>query len=250
MIKEIPFLMDNYPECPICNNHFTQHVPTILCSTCSLHVHVSCLPTYSDVDILSINENPNHWSCTKCLSIIFPFFEIEETPDFINTILYTNSPIPFDIESMLYDPFDNNQDGGALDDLDPDDGYYNLQNVFNSETCKYQYPDQLSSRIHSWTTQPNISILHHNVRSLRQNFTRFNTLLDTLDHTFSVLGLTETWLKSYNASLFNIDGYTHEFLTRENKTGGGVSLFINSDLSYVVRTDLNHQDDDIEMLWV
>jgi hypothetical protein len=123
MINQTFSIMDNYPECPICNKRFTQHVPIIHCSTCSLDVHVSCLPFYTNADILVINESPNHWSCTKCLSTLFPFFEIEETSDLINTILYINHPIPFDIENMLYDPFDTNQDGGALDDLDPDDGY-------------------------------------------------------------------------------------------------------------------------------
>ena len=91
--------------------------------------------------------------------------------------------ILLNINDLLFDPFDSNQDGGALEDLDPDDGFYNLQNIFSSDTCKYYYPEQLEKTITDWTTKPNVSFLHHNIRSLRHNFTKFTTLLDTIDHT-------------------------------------------------------------------
>ena len=182
--------MANYPVCPICTKGFTQHVPKIFCTTCLQHLHISCLPTYSDSDIQAINNGTNHWSCTICLANIFPFFSIEENDEIIKLMHCNNNPIPLNVNDMLYDPFDTNQDGGALEDLDPDDGYYNLQNIFNNDTCKYYYPEQLEKVINNWTTKPNISILHHNVRSLRQNYTQFTTLLDSLDHSFSVLWLT------------------------------------------------------------
>ena len=213
--------MANYLECPICYKRLTQHVPTLPCSTCNLNVHISCLPFYSDSDILTAHENNKHWICTKCLSNLFPFYCIEDTHDFLNTIQNVNLPNLLNIENMLFDPFNTNQDGGALDDLDPDDGYYNLQNIFNNNTCKYSYPDQLADKIKNWTLPPNISILHHNIRNTRQNYTELTSLLNSLNHSFSVLGLTETWLKPYNASLYSLDGYAHKYLTREKNNGGG-----------------------------
>jgi hypothetical protein len=204
-----PTTMANYPLCPVCKKGFTQHVPKLLCTTCLKNIHISCLPAYKDSDVLAVNNGDAHWSCMLCLADLFPFYSIENNDELINEMHCCSNPFPPNLNDMLFDPFDTTQDGGALEDLDPDDGYYNLRNIFNNDTCKYYYPDQLEKLVNNWSTKPNISFLHHNVRSLRQNYTKFTTMLDTLDHSFSVLGLTETWLKPHNATLYNIDGYNH-----------------------------------------
>ena len=80
-----------------------------------------------------------------------------------------------------------------------------------------------------------ISVLHLNARSLKKNFSEVNTLLNTFDNTFSAIGVTETWLKSHNVSLYNIDGYVVEHSTRVTKIGGGVSLYINEKYNYKTR---------------
>ena len=138
------YLMANQNECPICCKGLTQHVPTLLCSNCKLNVHISCLPTYTDVDILAATVNNSHWTCTKCLSLIFPFYLVEDTQELTNLFQNINHPLLLDLENMIFDPFDNNQDGGALDDLDPDDVFFYHQNIYNNSTCKYLYPDQLA----------------------------------------------------------------------------------------------------------
>ena len=112
--------MANHNDCPICCRGLTQHVPTLLRSVCKFNIHISCLPTYNDADILSANENIDHWTCTKCLYVIFPFYIIENTHDLINTFQNINHISLPDLENMLLDPFNNIQDGGALDDLDPE----------------------------------------------------------------------------------------------------------------------------------
>jgi hypothetical protein len=85
---------------------------------------------------------------------------------------------------------------------------------------------------------------------MNQNYSELNTLLHTLDHSFSFIGSTETWLKSYNASLYNLDGYSHEYLTRESKMGGGISMYTNDKLEYKLHTDLNHLNLNIEIIWI
>jgi hypothetical protein len=75
-------------------------------------------------------------------------------------------------------------------------------------------------------------------------------LLHSLEDPPNFIGITETWLKPHNATLFSIDGYSHKFLTRPSKAGGGVSLFIKDSINYKVRLDLNLFDSSIEMLWV
>lgn len=62
--------------------------------------------------------------------------------------------------------------------------------------------------------------------------------MQALDCDFSVIGLSETWLKSTNVDLYGVDGYCMEYKVREDKTGGGVAMYINDCITYKRRTDL------------
>jgi hypothetical protein len=184
------------------------------------------------------------------LKELFPFHNIENDSE-INDNIKITYPINLDeLESMLLDPFDLNEEGGLFSEIDPDANFFNdhASNLPNS--CKYTQPEKLKSSLDKMDHPISLSLLHLNIRSTRQNYSPFTTFLHTLDHPFSLLGLTETWLKPHNAQLFNIDGYTHEFLTRDNKVGGGLSLYIKDNLEYKVWHDLNHVHNDHEMLWV
>ena len=59
-----------------------------------------------------------------------------------------------------------------------------------------------------------------------------------LYHNFSVISISEIWLKQYNKTLYNIKCYTHISQIREKRTGGGVSMFINNDIKYDVRDNI------------
>ena len=58
------------------------------------------------------------------------------------------------------------------------------------------------------------------------NLDKFKLLLNDLDYTFPIIGLTKTWLKPHNIDCYVIKGYSHEYNIRPKRTGGGVSLFI------------------------
>ena len=53
-----------------------------------------------------------------------------------------------------------------------------------------------------------------------------------------MFALTETWLKHYNKNLYNLKGYKHIFKIRENKSGGGVSMYIKENITYQERETL------------
>ena len=59
-----------------------------------------------------------------------------------------------------------------------------------------------------------------------------------LNHNFSVLSITESWLKQYNRSTYNLKGYTHLSKIREDRTGGGVSLFVKKELRYELKEEI------------
>jgi hypothetical protein len=50
-----------------------------------------------------------------------------------------------------------------------------------------------------------------------------NTLIPNLHSTgikYDLLGFCETWLKPSNVDCYGIQGYTHEYLTTDDRAGG------------------------------
>jgi exonuclease III len=182
---------------------------------------------------------------------IFPFYIVENNEELANPTLSCHHYNIDDLEAMLFDPFNSDADEPNLfDDIDPDKKFYNLNDNNITKRCKYSYPETLCNLTKDWPLLNNFSLMHHNIRSLRKNHTNFEILLKTIGHKFSIIGLTETWLKDHNTALYELDGYAHEFLTRPIKAGGGVSMFISENLNYKVREDLSYIDNNFEFLWI
>ena len=236
--------------CSICNKGTKQHEVTIFCQTCKFFQHAKCLPLYTTADITYANNISNCWTCPPCLSNLFPFYALETQED-LNNHIHTRNHLDIQtLEAMLFNPFELNNDDDIIDDLDPDLNFYhdNINNI--TSTCKYLYPDALSTIARNWTQAANLSFLHVNARSLNRSFDHLNTLLNDINHHFTIIGITETWLREHNVDLFEIEGYSHEHVIRTNKTGGGSSIYISDKINYKIRQDLGHMDNDIEMLWL
>ena len=90
-----------------------------------------------------------------------------------------------------------------------------------------------------------MSIIHVNCRSLNANFTDLNILLETLDLSFDVIGLTETWLNESNADVFQMDGCDFYHRNRVAKHGGGVAFFIKSIINYTMIEQLTVDVEDV-----
>ena len=87
------------------------------------------------------------------------------------------------------------------------------------------------------------SLLHINSRSLNKNFDSFETLLSALNNfPFSAIGVTETWLNSISAPLFNLKNYTMIRADREGRRGGGVALYVHEQIQYNIRHDMIFQE--------
>ena len=121
-----------------------------------------------------------------------------------------------------------------LNDIDPDVNMLANENTVTENTNYFtteQFCD-INKNINS------LSFINANVRSLVKNFDTFKIFLFNLKYSFSFLACTENWLKKKNVSLYNIDGYIHEYNLRHKRQGGGVSLFIKNTISYTVRSDI------------
>ena len=82
------------------------------------------------------------------------------------------------------------------------------------------------------------SLVHLNIGSLPANLTGFMSYMSNVNHIFSIIGFTETWLK---IEPFGIAVYNHVGLTRQSGKGGGVSLLIQ---------ELDMIDDHIECIFI
>ena len=76
-------------------------------------------------------------------------------------------------------------------------------------------------------------------------------MLNTLGHSFNIIGLSETWISSNKDSFVNpfLPGF--DFISQPSKLSfGGVGLLIANSLRYSVRDDLNSSSDLEESLWI
>ena len=107
------------------------------------------------------------------------------------------------------------------DHIDPDKCFYNELsipcNYITIDSCNHEFQTK------SWS----ISILHINCRSLRKHFDQLEHMLDTLNLTFDIVAVTETWLTEFDdINLFKIKDYKLETTHRKGKIGGGVAVYI------------------------
>lgn len=67
-----------------------------------------------------------------------------------------------------------------------------------NSNCDYfteaQFNEKVKSESHG-ASAPQFSILHLNIRSLEYNLSNLTDLLNNVDIKFSVIGITETWLR-------------------------------------------------------
>ena len=98
-------------------------------------------------------------------------------------------------------------------------------------------------------TEKHLSILHLNTRSLPGNFDKVTNLLSTLNLNFSMIGISETWLKDSFHSC-DIPGYNFIHEPRRSRTGGGVGLYLNQDFQFKCRPEIRFSDSCAESLFV
>ena len=108
----------------------------------------------------------------------------------------------------------------------------------NSRDCRNAQQRSTDSTDYNPINQ--FSLFHWNARSLNKNFDSLELLLSSLGHfPFSVIGISETWLRLNSPNLFNIDNYKLFRSDREKGKGGGVALYIHNKLRVKVRPDIH-----------
>lgn len=119
----------------------------------------------------------------------------------------------------------------------------------NTQNTPYINESELNDFYYSQGAS-SINIIHINCRSIKKNFRELVTLVDLLSRPLSIIAVTETWLNPQNEDTYSIPGYKFISLSRAEKLGGGVGIFINTDFSYKLRPDLNRMTSYIECLFI
>ena len=112
--------------------------------------------------------------------------------------------------------------------------------------CTYIDHDEFSKKYHN---NSRFSLIHYNARSLRRNFDSINNDLTLLKYSFSVIGITETWMTDNN-SLFSLDGYTLYSSNRLSGRGGGVALFVRDHLTVSILENIAFHTQGVESLFI
>ena len=120
-------------------------------------------------------------------------------------------------------------------DIDPDSNIlFDTSNLLSN--CIYLTTNEFNKI--SITSNDTFSLFHLNIRSFSKHFENLSEFLSTLNMSFSCIGISETWLHEHNQALYNISGYSFISNVRQHKLGGGVGLFIKTDLQFKLRNDL------------
>ena len=115
-------------------------------------------------------------------------------------------------------------------DMDMYRSVIDTEHIQNS--CKYySLPINISSL-------QGFSILHVNARSLKNKMDSFLTFLRASGVEWSVICVSETWLKKDILSYFGIDGYDLFASCRETMEGGGTAVYVHKKYSAKGRQDL------------
>lgn len=237
--------------------HILTHSYKLTCSICENKVHLNCLPNVTRSDSLYIERHTNCFFCTKCNTSIFPYNHLEEE-EFVIAIEDSLAKTPLisynDLKDMnvSFCPFDLNENlNSPLYDIDPDIQFYNKYYSSLVHSCNYYLEESLNDKLEKNDIKLNaLSMIHINIRSVNKNLGSFLDYIENLDHEFTVLGFSETWLKEWNKDRHNIPGYNSEHNIRPVKGGGGVSIYIQDSVEYSTRTDLSYQNNVIESVFI
>ena len=245
-------------KCNICEKKILPHSYQMKCDLCQEHVHLRCLSNVDKTQSIYERRESYTWYCCKCSENIFPYNHLHDDEEFLDALAENwevFNGVPFEMlrrQDKLFLPFDLNENfNNPLTETDPDLQYYSSQCNTILNSCDYYLEDCLNKKIDDLKIcEDSFSLLHTNIRSASKNLSRFDEYLSNLHHRFSVVGISESWLKDHNSQLYGLEGYIGEHQCRTLKGGGGVSLFIRDNIEYFIREDISIKNNHLESIFI
>ena len=210
--------------CNICNTRILQSSPEIQCHSCNNnHAHLRCINRF--------RFNHHSWNCSSCPEPpSLPFNHILHNDDFKaavrNFFSDTNTNIT-KLNSLCFNPLLTDPISHQTCDHP---SLINDTNIPDTE-CNYHTEDSFNKI--KMTKDPNVfSMLHINCRSLCNANDRISNYLLQINHSFSLLACSETWL-THNISPPQRLGYNYIEGPLTGR-GRGVCIYLRSDIKYKI----------------
>ena len=151
-------------------------------------------------------------------------------------------------------PFEDGADDDydPLDDANPDLNFFNsdVQSISNALNSYYYAEDDLNDNDIVTSHSYDLAMFHMNIRSLPKNNDALKMYLSSLRIRFDVIALSETWLSAETCELPYISNdYSHIKMFRDNRRGGGTSLFIHDSCEHHPINELNVSNEYIECIF-
>jgi len=224
--------------CASCCKTVRNNQRGIYCELCKRWLHLSCTSFTVD-DYLLMSNSLDDWYCHFCLASLLPFNNICDDLEFKNLIFNLDHSNNFSLDylhnSCQFSIISNKL--GNDSDFDPDSNCIRQ----NCKDSPYYLDTELNELIvNKSLTDLNFSILHINAQSLHNKIGKLLDLMNNIKIKFTVIAVSETWSNDTNECFLNIPGYKRHLKSRVNRTGGGVALFVQDNLSFTVRKDLDN----------
>ena len=203
------------------------------------------------------------WMCVSCIQTLFPFNWIEEDDMFLKEVCGQMNCVNMNdliIDNKeIFHVFDvtDDDDDQFVADIDPDKNYFNKYDFKLTKNCQYYDENQFNMEYAKNRDANSIikasnpfSMCHINIRSVAKNLSSLSDYLVNLNHDFTFIGMSETWLIENTKELHPLEGYNTVSNCRPSKKGGGVSLYVKERLLYTVRHDLCIFNEHMESVFV
>ena len=135
------------------------------------------------------------------------------------------------------------------DDADDDVGIFSLNEIYshlNFDSMSNYFDLKEYNNMSRNFTDNQLHILHFNIRSLPINLTKVEALLDSSNIEPNVMVFSETWFDSSNKDTISFTGYQSFHVVRDNRTHGGVSIYVRDNLEAELLTEFSYINLEIE----
>ena len=251
-----------FDDCSVCCKTVTNNM-SINCSLCLHWVHAKCLGKFNGKTFSEFSHfyQGIDWYCPSCLSDSLPFF-CQSDIDFKLTCLEMSQNMNFNTtelerkcrELVSVDMFDSILLSNKINDMATDDNIKHFDAIdpdahFNRQNIKCEYLFDLKN---IKLNKKSFSVLTLNIRSIRNKFVEFETLLASFSSQVDIITITETWLSvDDNVNDYTLTNYHPPIVSNrksKNSLGGGVMTYIHKSIpEFRENRKLSFHDDKIHL---
>ena len=233
--------------CGVCSGSIGINHRAIECSICSQWVHLKCNKLDSkDYAFFQKSGNENEvFICINCIADNTPFSNLNNNEFSVlvkNGIIDSNNCrvnfTPTDFHKTIIDKLNYAINNNAFD-LDTDDKEENEGAPIPTINCQYYNLDEFHKS--KFNPSKNFSILHYNIHSIQLHIEEFRVALQMLDFPFDVICISESKIiKDFEPIVdISLPGFHAPISTPTESTKGGVLIYVNKNLNFKPRDDLN-----------